>query len=479
MKRPETLGWVSLLLLGAALAGLAYLGTFTRFHADDFCMAADARSLGLAGLLAKWYTGWTGRFSYLLVRGLLGLGGPALASAGPALLIAAWLAALSWALFPLAKRLVLSKPALKATLTAGLILVTLFSALPNLFQSLFWQDGMANYAIPLPLLTLNLGLILRAWLEKPRRFAPAEAGLLALFSGGFAEAFSAFQVAVFVLALLATLPAPKSENRRALRAMLSAALAGSLLALLLVVLAPGNLIRQEVAGQSSAFGHIVLFSMRNATYIIGKFILRTPIWAAASAIPAFLGGWALSADREQGPKRLTLRGLVHLNWFGACWKTLLATFVLVSAACAPVAYAFNAYPDDRALIVPLFAVVTGAMASSFSLAMALGQAGWLPHAFAHTSLPATLRTAGLAVVMAAALLCLVRVQSQVPEYRAYAASWDRRSAVLLQAGSLGATSATVPGLSARFGLADLNASPDFWVNRCMASYYHLSELRGR
>jgi hypothetical protein len=38
---------VSAILFIISIAGLAYLGAFTRFHADDFCMAGDALNIGI------------------------------------------------------------------------------------------------------------------------------------------------------------------------------------------------------------------------------------------------------------------------------------------------------------------------------------------------------------------------------------------------------------------------------------------------
>ena len=49
----------------------------------------------------------------------------------------------------------------------------------------------------------------------------------------------------------------------------------------------------------------------------------------------------------------------------------------------------------------------------------------------------------------------------------------------MQAVDAGQQDVTVVGLNARFGIADLNESPDNWVNRCMASYYDIRNLRGR
>ncbi|MRS05275.1 hypothetical protein EG832_18975, partial [bacterium] len=74
MKIRSTYFWFSTLALSLALAGIAYRAIFTRFYADDFCMAGDAIHLGLIEMLGKWYDTWTGRFMFILETGLFGLG---------------------------------------------------------------------------------------------------------------------------------------------------------------------------------------------------------------------------------------------------------------------------------------------------------------------------------------------------------------------------------------------------------------------
>ncbi len=206
MKLRPVYLWGAAALLLIALAGLAYLGTFTRFHADDFCIAADATQMGLVKMLPKWYATWTGRFSYILTSGLFSLAGPGWAGWLPALAEAVWLAGLSWAILPLVRRTGWPNPKLLSLIAAALGLVGLLSSIPNLFQSFYWHDGLANYSLALIGLTFNGGIILRAWLNPAKTWLPAIAVfLLALFCGGFNEAFVATQVALFALAFCAAL----------------------------------------------------------------------------------------------------------------------------------------------------------------------------------------------------------------------------------------------------------------------------------
>ena len=95
MKLRPVYVWIPVLALFVALAVIAYLGTFTRFYADDFCMAGDALRSGLSEMLTAHYNHWTGRFMFILTTGLFGLGGPNLAKWLPTLIGLIWLLGLS------------------------------------------------------------------------------------------------------------------------------------------------------------------------------------------------------------------------------------------------------------------------------------------------------------------------------------------------------------------------------------------------
>ncbi len=472
---------IAALLVFVPLAGLAYLGSFTRFYADDFCMATDAVQLGLGGMLAKWYAIWTGRFSFLLGTGLLGLGGPKFAGWLPAIVGFLWLAALGWAALPLLRRAGLPQAGWLSALAGGLVLLVVFSTTPNLFQSFFWQDGMVNYSLPLIGLTLTGGILLRTW-QTGLAVWPAAFGtlLLAFVSGGFTEVFSAMQAALFVLAIAVTLLLAGRSTRLRLLPALAAALAGGLAAMAIILVAPGNEVRRQAAGYvTPGLVRIITFSLRNAAYIAGKYLIWTPLWALLSAAVPFMAGWLLSPGSEARPAGLKLKYLWAQTWFRGTVLILLAAFGLVWAACAPVVYALNAYPDDRTIIVPQFVLVVGVVAASTLLGGGLRRLGILPDPLVKPAYRRALEAAILVALVVASASSLWKTIVLAPNYQAYTQAWDLRSAELEQARTAGQSDVIVRGLENRFGVADLSADRGFWVNSCMASYYDLKTLTGR
>ena len=483
MKLRPVFIWVSALFLVISIAGLAYLGTFTRFHADDFCMAGDALHLGLVQLLVKWYTTWTGRFMFILGTGLFGLGGLKLAGWLPAMAVATWLVGIVWAILPLIKRSGWPQPRWLAILFGGLTLLVLLSSIPNLFQSFFWQDGMVNYSLPLIGLTFCTGIILHAWLGRVHTLTAAVVlFVLAFLSGGFTEASTTMEVTLFTFTLIIFLTLGDRTTRLHLSPILSAALLGALAAMVVVIIAPGNLVRLEaVGGQASHPGllRIITFSIRNMTHIFGKYFLRTPFWALASIIPPFLTGWLFSAPPVGFSQKWNLSDLWKLSWIKGIAFIIVAVLILVTAACAPVVYALNAYPDDRTIIIPQFAIVVSAICISTLLGIGLHQQGLLPDPVKNLTTKRVLQAGILITILFTAGISIQHSVRQIPEFQSYVNNWDARAVLIRQAALSGQSEIIVSGGYGRFGVADISTDPNNWVNQCMAYYYGIPKIRAR
>ena len=57
-----------LFLLGVPLLVLMYLGSFSRFLADDYCTNATLVGRGFLGSQAYWYLSWSGRYSFTSLK---------------------------------------------------------------------------------------------------------------------------------------------------------------------------------------------------------------------------------------------------------------------------------------------------------------------------------------------------------------------------------------------------------------------------
>ena len=87
--------WLLLALFCAPLVIHVYLGSYSRFIADDFCSSAVARSQGIFRGSLFWYLNWNGRYSANLLDSLFGYIGPAATPFATGLVVTAWLIVLA------------------------------------------------------------------------------------------------------------------------------------------------------------------------------------------------------------------------------------------------------------------------------------------------------------------------------------------------------------------------------------------------
>lgn len=470
-----------LILLFIALASIAWQSTFTRLYADDYCIGAAANRLNLVDFIEDWYTAWTGRFSYLIFAWLLAKGGARLAAVLPSLTLMIWLVTLAWSSLPVLKRYGNSKLVLPAISFSALILLVLLKSTPNLFQSFFWRDGLINYTFPLIGLSLTSGLIMRAWQErKAALWCSFIITLLSFINGGFSEVFSTMQVALYGLLILVVLWIAKPPAKKVLLKVLTAALIGATLALIVVLLAPGNTVRQSLLAEHPDLIRMVTFSVRNAVHITVKFFFQTLGWALLAVVASVWAGLTIFAPRDEQPStelQMSLPQSLRKRWQ---WLLIpFMTFMVIIAACAPVVYMLNAYPDERTILLPQFILIIGLMVSIISLIHIVDPYARLHFQRGKTGIRLGLSAIFLVGMVIATTFELIQSVQKRPEFQQYTRSWEAREDELLSRVEENAIQVTIPGLSSRFGLSDLRAEPDFWVNRCMADFYQVETIIGR
>ena len=256
----------------------------------------------------------------------------------------------------------------------------------------------------------------------------------------------------------------------------------AVISITLVILAPGSRVRLETVGTAAnqpGLLRIITFSIRNMAHIVGKYFIWTPYWALLSLLPPFLLGWLFSKPLEEVSRVKDFRSLLRQDWSKGIVLVLGSALVLVTAACAPVVYGLNAYPDDRAIIIPQFVLVLAAVSASMMLGWGLKSSAILPAPSKKKGFTLAIQLTILLLVLTAAGLSLWGTAAQAPAYRSFANSWDERSALIQQAALAGDSEITVPGGSSMFGVGNLNAEADNWINACMATYYQIPLIFGR
>ena len=458
-----------------AIVAYAYLGSYSRYMADDYSVAKIVEANGLLGAQTHWYRGWTGRFSFAFVADLFALLGPATARFNPALLLTLWFAATVWAIAEV-RSLSGKFSCVRILLFAAFIIFATLETAPNLSQSLYWQNSSLTHVTPFIPLALFVAVIIRGARKTKSRFSRRLylvcAGVLTLVAGGFSDAFAVLQPLDLIFSIVTVQVAANADVRSRLRPFLFAGLIGSILALIIVAGAPGNSNRMAFfPRQLSAWG-ILISSVFYSIRFAGKLVLTHPIIALAS---------------------LTLPFLMRLRDFGEndrplwdrrqCISLLLITpasvFLLIVCCMGLGFYALSVMPPERALILLCLILVCG------MLVWSRAASEYLLGRFVTVS--PKIRLASIVALLLLVLFSQFSFFSIVgtrAKARGFAADWDRQDQELKTAKQNGVTDLAVQQIGdfqSRIGRgpSDLHLRTDssFWINRTVAKYYGLRSVR--
>ncbi len=483
-KGITVLGVVVLIAFLAGLLGYGLLGSTSRYMADDYWTAYAVKTLPFWQLPAYWYLNWSGRFSFFFFVSLAELFGVKIVPFLPALGLAALTTATTLLIRQIFRFFSFQKPAFFSLVTGVILVFCSVHSTQNVLQSLYWQTGLLTYFIPVVIAVFYLALVLSQTHHPDNQISwlvLAGSGLLALVNGGFSETSVAVQVTALVLALAICLVSPSGSHRRRLVPWFAVGLAASLLAMGLIILAPGNQIRLA-AGQPSVdtlpsrtlrldVGYVIKASTAN-TIAFFKNTLRTHLPDAATALvlPGLIAFFCADSLPENQKGRLTRLLTLSLA------AIPLGVFILVLSGHAPAYYVMHSGPPIRTEIIFQSILI-------FGLAGWGGAAGLLLRENLHISDQDTVILGWASGLIALMLLGIVpgrfmaKTAVQYPVLQGYAMAWDGRDQALQEAVKQGKKTAVVKPIGQLDQtLGDLRAEPDFWINQRAAEYYGLESI---
>ncbi len=311
-----------LLIAGlVAIVGL-YLSAivFVPYAADDFCDAVRVRDTGLLASVHTLYFEWTGRYSYAVVVSASKWLGQSLAGLPAAVTLLVWLAAL----YAITRRLIPNRSS--ALLALMLFSVTLGSA-ANTPQAFYWQSGLFNYGAALTLFCVL------AWLIVTKRSA-ALCALLAFVTAGEGDLMAVEQVVILGMMALVY------RKRQVIGAIV-----GASIGLLVVLIAPGNLVRQSTLKPYLISAPEALsYALQYGITPVSNALAISPLSLVLLAGVAYLTGEP-EATLEPPSLRTTLLRLIGL----------IGAVMIVNVSAMFVAYfATASHLVPRARIIPLF-----------------------------------------------------------------------------------------------------------------------------
>jgi hypothetical protein len=414
------------LAAGMAMPLLVYtvIGAFSRYTADDFCWAGILRTDGFIDAQVYWYSVYSPRYAFTFIVNVAELIGPWLVPWLPGAAILAWLGAFTWTLRQFGVQ------PLAAFVLAELAAFGTLQTAPDLPQSLYWQTGMLTYLLPLILAILVIGLV--------RRGGPAWVALVVTFAaGGLSETYLIPQDVALTLSLLLAVFVRSSRL-----GVVAAALAGGVLALIAILVAPATAAR--VGGSPADLWLASSAAIATAAFQIIRLVRYFPYAILLCvAVPWLLGAWRCRVRRR--------------------WALIVSAVVLITLPFCyfPSFYAQNGNPPARSLIIP------GAILVAYLMFL-----GTLvpPVSISRLRLPAaaTLACIPIAIAIASA--------PQIPAAASYAQLFDAEESGIRASQAAGQSDVTVPPLPNHLGENFVSDDRQNWFNVCVARYYGVRSI---
>jgi hypothetical protein len=467
------------LALACPLIGYGYLGTFTRYVADDFCAGRNLAIRGFWGSQIWTYRNHSGRFfSYFARIGVSLVGRDHETGFIPAILLVCWLAATTWALFQLTTLLKWRLRFLPSLLLAELIVFAMIRTAPDPGQSFYWQAGSLTYTAPIILITAFLGLVPRFLAAQTNGMNATPsiifAGVVALCAAGCSETNALFQCAGLAMAAVFSKWGPVPRARQILPILYSG-FAGSVLGSIVVAAAPGNAVREAgVRTYTPALPKIALLLETVAASVgyIVDFLHSRPL----AALALFAVSWAvIRSEQLQTETQAVSRSTIYVITGGWAFA-----FLLIFSAILPGMYAFSSLPPDRALFVDHWILLLTLMLSG----LAFGSLSRRWHV-ASSLLDLVAAGCALALILPWAARSARNNFAAIHDLRKYAAEWDYEDAQLRRMKSNGELQVSLPwnASAASNGNIDqigwISDDPTYFINTCTADYYGLKSLRAK
>jgi hypothetical protein len=433
---------------------------------------------------------WTGRYSANLLDSLAGrIVGPYTRPYIPALALLLWVGVLVWVLYQV--KLAEKSPAriLLAAMIATLVLSVTLSSAPLVSQSLYWGQGMRSLVPPLTLLVAYAGFLCKRTQVTGKQLPTTQGSgttvswmvfILLSFgisfaAAGFSETAAVLQLSLLSLALFAGLLFGCPDFRRSVAPLLAAGVAGSSIAILMILLAPGNGARADFYPRHPGFFEMVKITLYSALRFVRQsfgldatfnslfFLHQLLNFTALIVLPALAGLGFFGGQKSPCMRK---RPLIHL-----LIGIPLAAGVLLVVCFLPAAYALSAGPPNRTKIIPDFLLVFSLATWGYLLGVFLREHWGVELNNSRQKRIAFLVTAICLLFTANALWDAYRVVKSAPAFRSYAAAWDENHQKILEKRASGRQRVVVQPLRNPAGLDEIAPDPRFWVNKCASDYY--------
>jgi hypothetical protein len=451
-----------------ALALYAYLGIFSRYESDDYCLSAFFLQSDFTGAMIRRYFVSSSRYTNILFIGLADrLFGWYNVAVLPALMLGLFALGLYLLLKEIAEAVRFGWSRWTVLFLALLILYFSITQAPDLYETLYWRAGMTSHFAPLVFMPFWGAFLIRL-IQRAREHSPSPGTfalcfLIPFVIGGLSEPPTALMITILILAVAALWWWGDAHDRRPVLMLLLWSLAGAVTALLVMGLAPANSLRMQTPppGLLELLSRVVYYP----AYFITDTFRSLPVPTLFSvAVPAvfFYVKYMYTLDRFSEERRRYM-GILLL-------AILVLAYLLIAASFAPSAYG-QSYPAPRARFIGRVLMTAALMTEGALLGLLAANAGG-------RSQPSVLRRLAVLAFILLALYPLRtawRISSEIPAYQQRAAAWDLRDAEIRALKAQGAQDLVVRFLP-EVEIQDLGDRTGYRLNRCAAALYGVNTI---
>ena len=468
--------WLGLVAMLAAVGMYAYLGTFSRYFADDYCEAVRVnRESPVVAVSERYLAGSTrsaNRYSNLFFVGVSELLGRNSIPITIPVMVILWVTGLSWCVRELRRSLRIDW-LLPVDVFWGLTL-GFFSLLlaPHLFQSVYWRSSMMTHFAPLVFGAFLSAYIVRqlrnVQVEPLSRLAQVGVFVAALVVAGFSEAPVTTMITGLPLLMGAVWLWGKMPVKQKQLAVLAWAFAGALLGFLILVFSPASINVAETR-QRDVLTVLGVSFYDSYLFIVDSLKTTPPPLLIAFLLP-FSFTWLYKQTAPTGLSRRQTNLLLL-----AALAVPAIIWLLIAAGFAPSVYGQNYnFPVERVRFLARTIVITALMSEGVIFGSILSQ--WrIKYSPILVQWVALLSFALLAIVYPLRAAWNI-YRFDVPSYRSHAEQWDARDAQIRAALAARAIDVTVQQLDSFGDVPEYKGNAAHWVNRCAARYYGLNSI---
>ena len=461
--------FLGVLTTSIGLALFAYLGTFSRYTSDDYCLSAFFLNDDLVDQMTRRYFVSSSRYTNILFIGLVDtIFGWYNVAILPALMLILFVLGLYLMLKEVEGILILEWNRWMTLLLA--ISIVFFSVLqaPALYETLYWRAGMTSHFAPLVFIPFFGAFLLRQMRLSGQRTPSLWVQLTCLISpliiGGFSEPPTALMITILIFGIFTTWIWGRRKFRRTTLILLLWSLAGAVLALVVLALAPANSLRLDrpPPGFLELGSRILVFPYE---FIVDT--LRTrPVPTIVSVImPALIFYVYYShPSRNISSEARNRLGILII-------AMLLIAYLLIAASFAPSAYG-QSYPVGRARFAGRLLMTSALMVDGALLGI------FVSNLRTNFFRSVYLRRFAILALMTFVLYPLRTgwlTSREIPAYQQRAAAWDERDSEIRALKAQGVRDLVVQFLSDD-QIQDLGDRREFRLNRCAAALYGVDSI---